>query len=110
MIPDEDISEQVASRDLKLLVDNDLLVPFGSKRGRFYMASNKTKRFARQGGRGKGAYRGSLCQAPRGSGQHWDGVTPVIQSGWAAGFEGAGPPWSPTDLENDQTARSKLFV
>lgn len=44
MVPDEDVSEQVASRDLKLLVDNDLLVPFGSKRGRFYMASNKTKR------------------------------------------------------------------
>ena len=34
-----DISKNLASRDLKALVDADLLVPEGEKRGRFYTAS-----------------------------------------------------------------------
>ena len=34
-----DISKNLASRDLKALVDADLLVPEGEKRGRFYSAS-----------------------------------------------------------------------
>lgn len=35
----DEISENVASRDLKLLVDRDLLVPHGEKRGRYYTAN-----------------------------------------------------------------------
>ena len=31
-----DVSDLVASRDLKALVDADLLVPIGAKRGRYY--------------------------------------------------------------------------
>lgn len=38
---DEEITEQVASRDLKLLTDFGLLVPHGEKRGRFYTASKE---------------------------------------------------------------------
>jgi len=38
---DEPISEAVASRDLRLMVENDLLVPMGEKRGRYYLASDK---------------------------------------------------------------------
>jgi Fic family protein len=34
------VSDQVASRDLKLLVDAGLLVPTGEKRGRVYAASD----------------------------------------------------------------------
>jgi len=34
-----DVSENLASRDLKILVDQKLLVPGGEKRGRFYAAS-----------------------------------------------------------------------
>ena len=34
-----DVSKNLASRDLKVLVDADLLVPEGEKRGRFYIAS-----------------------------------------------------------------------
>jgi len=34
-----DISDQVASRDLKILVDQGLLVPGGERKGRFYRAS-----------------------------------------------------------------------
>ena len=34
-----DISKNLASRDLKTLVDTDLLVPEGEKRGRSYIAS-----------------------------------------------------------------------
>ena len=34
-----DISDQVASRDLKTLVDQGLLIPGGEKRGRFYRAT-----------------------------------------------------------------------
>lgn len=35
-----DISENLASRDLKVLVDQGLLVPHGEKRGRYYVASS----------------------------------------------------------------------
>lgn len=38
---DEEITEQVASRDLKQLTDAGLLLPHGEKRGRFYVASNE---------------------------------------------------------------------
>ena len=36
-----DISKNLASRDLKALVDAELLVPEGEKRGRFYVASRR---------------------------------------------------------------------
>ena len=36
-----DVSKNLASRDLKTLVDADLLVPEGEKRGRFYIASRR---------------------------------------------------------------------
>jgi Fic family protein len=39
----DEISENVASRDLKLLVDRDLLNPHGEKRGRFYTASKELR-------------------------------------------------------------------
>ena len=35
-----DVSNNLASRDLKALVDASLLVPEGEKRGRFYIASH----------------------------------------------------------------------
>jgi hypothetical protein len=38
-----EISETLASRDLKLLVDSRLLVPDGEKRGRAYIASPALK-------------------------------------------------------------------
>lgn len=38
-----EISDQLASRDLKLAVDAGLLVSHGERRGRFYMASDKLK-------------------------------------------------------------------
>ncbi len=38
-----DISNNLASRDLKLLVDRELLSPQGEKRGRYYVASDKLK-------------------------------------------------------------------
>ncbi len=38
---DEEITEQVASRDLKLLTDFGLLLPHGEKRGRFYTGSKQ---------------------------------------------------------------------
>ena len=38
-----EISDQLASRDLKLLVDSGLLVPMGERRGRYYVASNALK-------------------------------------------------------------------
>ncbi len=38
------ISEVVASRDLKRLCENGLLLPVGEKRGRFYVASEKLKK------------------------------------------------------------------
>lgn len=38
---DEAITEQVASRDLKLLTDSGLLLPHGTARGRYYTASPK---------------------------------------------------------------------
>jgi len=39
----DDVSEQVASKDLKRLVDAELLVPQGERRGRFYTASDRLK-------------------------------------------------------------------
>ena len=41
---DAKISEVVASRDLKRLCENGLLLPIGEKRGRFYVASEKLKK------------------------------------------------------------------
>jgi Fic family protein len=41
--PFADVSDQVATRDLKVLVDQGLLVPHGEKRGRFYLASDELK-------------------------------------------------------------------
>jgi Fic family protein len=38
---DEDISEQTASRDLRLMVDRGLLAPFGERRGRYYVAADE---------------------------------------------------------------------
>lgn len=38
--PIADITENLASKDLKTLVANDLLIPRGEKRGRFYVASD----------------------------------------------------------------------
>jgi hypothetical protein len=38
-----DVSEAVASRDLKALVDSGLLVPRGERRGRYYLASDRVK-------------------------------------------------------------------
>lgn len=43
-----DISDAVASRDFKMLVDRGLLVPDGEKRGRAYVASNILKRIREQ--------------------------------------------------------------
>ena len=43
-----DVSEVVAGRDLKLLADNDLLVPVGEKRGRSYTASKPLKALAKR--------------------------------------------------------------
>jgi hypothetical protein len=39
----DDLSEAVAGRDLKALVDKGLLVPTGSKRGRSYRASERLR-------------------------------------------------------------------
>ena len=39
----DDVSEQVASKDLKRLVDAGLLIPNGERRGRFYIASDRLK-------------------------------------------------------------------
>lgn len=39
-----DISEEVAGKDLRLLVDHGLLVPRGEKRGRIYVASDPLKK------------------------------------------------------------------
>ena len=38
---DDEISDQVASKDLKLLTNVDLLVPHGAARGRYYIASKR---------------------------------------------------------------------
>ena len=38
--PTAEISDQMASRDLKSLVDAGLLIPYGEKRGRYYMAAD----------------------------------------------------------------------
>jgi Fic family protein len=42
------ISENLASRDLKLLVDKGILVPSGEKRGRFYEPSPKMKEIRKE--------------------------------------------------------------
>jgi hypothetical protein len=42
--PVAEVSEQNASRDLKMLVDQGLLIPFGEKRGRFYVASESIRK------------------------------------------------------------------
>lgn len=44
-----EVTDQVASRDLKQLVDDGLLTPVGQKRGRFYTASEALTRIT--GGR-----------------------------------------------------------
>ena len=41
-----DVSDSLASRDLKSLVEADFLVPKGEKRGRFYVASPRTSTIA----------------------------------------------------------------
>ena len=38
-----DISENLASRDLKVLTDAGLLVPHGEKRGRYYVSSESLR-------------------------------------------------------------------
>jgi Fic family protein len=43
-----DVSDQVASRDLKMLVDAGLLVAHGERRGRFYKASERIQLLRRQ--------------------------------------------------------------
>jgi Fic family protein len=40
--PDE-VSEQTASRDLRLLVNEGLLTPVGEKRGRYYIGSDELR-------------------------------------------------------------------
>jgi Fic family protein len=39
----EEISEQTASRDLKAMVDLELLTPIGERRGRHYLAADETR-------------------------------------------------------------------
>lgn len=46
--PQAEISENTATRDLKLLVDKGMLVPSGERRGRFYVASDDLKDIRRQ--------------------------------------------------------------
>jgi len=41
--PIAEVSENVASRDLTELVANGLLVPYGEKRGRYYLAADLIK-------------------------------------------------------------------
>jgi hypothetical protein len=41
--PIADITENLASKDLKSLVAHDMLIPQGEKRGRFYVASDSLK-------------------------------------------------------------------
>lgn len=43
-----DISKNLAGRDLKALVDANLLLPEGEKRGRFYIASQKVKEIRKE--------------------------------------------------------------
>lgn len=47
------VSEIVASRDLKLLVDAGLLVPEGEKRGRVYLASDELRRMGQAASAGE---------------------------------------------------------
>lgn len=46
--PQAEISENTATRDLKLLVDRGMLMPAGERRGRFYFASDALKDVRRQ--------------------------------------------------------------
>jgi hypothetical protein len=39
----DEITDQVASRDLKQLTENGLLVPHGERRGRFYTAGDRLR-------------------------------------------------------------------
>jgi Fic family protein len=45
--PDEEISEQTASRDFRQLVTSGLLVPHGASRGRYYTAGNELRALRR---------------------------------------------------------------
>ena len=42
------ISEAVAGRDLRLMVEAEYLVPKGEKRGRYYLASEKLTQIRRE--------------------------------------------------------------
>lgn len=46
--PQAEISENTATRDLKLLVDKEMLIPTGERRGRSYVASDALKDIRRQ--------------------------------------------------------------
>jgi Fic family protein len=52
-----EISESLASRDLKLLVENGLLAPDGEKRGRVYVASDKLRSLRERTREPKPSYR-----------------------------------------------------
>jgi hypothetical protein len=52
-----EISESLASRDLKLLVENGLLAPDGEKRGRVYVASDKLRSLRERTREPKPAYK-----------------------------------------------------
>jgi Fic family protein len=58
-----EISEHLASRDLKLLVDNGLLIPAGEKRGRIYVASDILKSLRQRTREPKPIYKPTLPQA-----------------------------------------------
>ncbi|MGO9096991.1 MAG: Fic family protein [Bryobacteraceae bacterium] len=57
-----DINEQLASRDLKLLVDEGLIVPAGEKRGRIYVASEILHLIRRRTREPKPTYKPTLPQ------------------------------------------------
>lgn len=57
------ISEHVASRDLKLLVDNGLLLPAGEKRGRIYVASETLKSLRQRTREPRPIYKPALPEA-----------------------------------------------
>ena len=48
-----DVSENLASRDLKQLVGAGLLVPMGERRGRYYVASPQLQAFGREAADGE---------------------------------------------------------
>lgn len=47
-IYDDELTDAMASRDLRLLVDSGLLLPHGEKRGRYYTASEELRAIRRQ--------------------------------------------------------------